>query len=73
MLVNIEKKMVEQKTYSLGSEEISALSTAIQIIAKLHYEGYYKLGNYWDIVDYLECIDFIKTIIEGNNVPQIID
>ena len=73
MLVKREQVIVNKKTYSLGSEEIEALNTTAQIIKRLFDEDFYELGDEWNTVDYMECVDFIKTIIRGNNFTQIIE
>ena len=73
MLVKREQVIVNKKTYSLGSEEIEALNTTAQIIKRLFEENFYELGDDWNTVDYMECVDFIKTIIRGNNFTQIIE
>ena len=70
MLVKRERKMVEQKSYSLGSEEIECLSTTAQIMKRLYEEGYTMTGEQ-GIFDYCESISLINTIIWENNNPQI--
>ena len=73
MLVRKEQVIVNKTTYRLGSEEIEALSTTAKIIRKLLDEQFYTLGDDWNTVDYIKCVDFIKTIIRDNNITQIIE